>query len=318
MKPTTMHSRVRAYLAHRRKLGFILSRQAYHLRKFASFADKTASRQPLTTALALRWATSVGHNRFGYHAMRYQSVRGLARYLAALDPRTEVPPARMLGSAYVRRQPHIYTLEQVRLMMKRSRQLPHRTSYAALRSLTLETMIGLVFCTGLRPAEVCKLRLFDFDPRAHTMVITQTKFSPQRTLPLHSTVERALERYQKARRRIIPFGDHFFVSRHGGPFTPEKFGYYFHMLIRGIEPNGARPMVRFGDLRHTFATRLISGWSRQVEPVPHYLALLSRYMGHKQFNATWWYVSPDCSSLKSAMQIFQRFQQHQPSDHSPL
>ena len=81
MKPITMHSRVRAYLAHRRKLGFVLSIQAYHLRKFASFADKTAPGQPLTAALALQWATSVGHNRCGYHAMRYQAVRGLARYL---------------------------------------------------------------------------------------------------------------------------------------------------------------------------------------------------------------------------------------------
>lgn len=318
MKPITMHSRVRAYLDHRRKLGFVLSRQAYHLRKFASFADKTAPGQPLTTALALQWATSVGHNRCGYHAMRYQSVRGLARYLAALDPQTEVPPARMLGSTCIRRQPHIYTLEQVCLMMKRSRQIPHRASYAALRPLTFETMIGLTFCTGLRPAEVCNLRLVDFDPRARTIVITQTKFSPQRTLPLHPTAVRALERYQKARRRIIPFGDHFFVGRRGVPFTTQTIGNYFHLLTRGIEPNGARPVVRFADLRHTFATRLISDWSRRGEPVPHYLALLSRYMGHKQFNATWWYVSPDCSSLKSAMQLFRRFQQHQTSNHSPL
>ena len=318
MKPITMHFRVRAYLAHRRKLGFVLSRQAYHLRKFASFADKTAPGQPLTTALALQWATSVGHNRCGYHAMRYQSVRGLARYLTALDPQTEVPPARMLGSTSIRHQPHIYTPEQVRLMMKRSWQLPHRASHAALRPQTFETMIGLVFCTGLRPAEVCKLRLVDFDPRARTIAITQTKFSPQRTLPLHSTVVQALERYQKARRRIIPFGDHFFVGRRGVPFTPKKIGNYFHSLVRGIKPNGARPVVRFGDLRHTFATRLISDWSRRGEPVPHYLALLSRYMGHKQFNATWWYVSPDCSPLKSAMQLFQRFQQNQTSNHSPL
>src|ERR1019366_6365520 len=164
MKPTTMHSRVRAYLAHRRKLGFVLSIQAYHLRKFASFADKTAPGQPLTTALALQWATSVGHNRCGYHAMRYQSARGLARYLAALDSRTEVPPARMLGSTCIRRRPHIYTPEQVRLMMRQSRQLPHRAPYDALRSQTFETMIGLVFCTGLRPAEACKLRLVAFDP----------------------------------------------------------------------------------------------------------------------------------------------------------
>ena len=45
MKPATMHSRVRAYLTHRRKLGFILSSQAHHLRKFAAFADKTAKGQ---------------------------------------------------------------------------------------------------------------------------------------------------------------------------------------------------------------------------------------------------------------------------------
>ncbi len=318
MKPATMHSRVRAYLTHRRKLGFILSGQAYHLRKFASFADKTASGQPLTTALVLQWATSVGHNRCGYQAMRYQAVRGLARYLAALDPHTEVPPARMLGSTCIRRQPHIYTPEQVRLMMAQARQLPRRSRYAALQPQTLETMIGLMFCTGLRPAEACKLRLDDFDPRARTMVITQTKFSPQRTLPLHSTVVRALERYQKARRRLIPFGDHFFVSRHGVPFTPEKIGYYFHSVVRGIEPNGARPVVRCADLRHTFATRLISAWSRRGKPVPHYLVLLSRYMGHKQFNATWWYVSPDCSSLRSAMQLFQRFQENQTSNDSLL
>jgi integrase len=318
MKPTTMHCRVRAYLAHRRKLGFMLSKQAYHLREFASYADKTASGQPLTAALALQWAASVGHNRCGYHAMRYQSVRNLARYLAALDPRTEVPPARLLGSTCIRRQPHIYTPEQVRLMMAQSRQLPHRDHSAALRPLTFETMIGLVFCTGLRPAEACKLRLADFDFRACTMMVRQTKFSPQRTLPLHPTVVRALERYQKARRRIIPFGEHFFVARRGIPFTPQKIGEFFDSVVQGIEPNGARPVVRFGDLRHTFATRLISSWSRRAKPVPHSLLLLSRYMGHKSFNATWWYVSPDCSSLKSAAQLFQRFQHDQTSpDSSP-
>lgn len=310
MKPITMHSRVRAYLAHRRKLGFVLKAQAFHLRKFANFADKTARGQPLTAALALQWATSSGHNRYGYQAMRYQSVRNLARYLVALDPRTELPPARMLGSTFIRRQPHIFTPAQIRLMMAQSRSLPHCYHHTALRPLTFETMVGLVFCTGLREAEACKLRLADFDPRARTLVVPKTKFSPQRTLPLHPTVVHALEQYQKARQRIIPFGEHFFVGRRGTPFTPQRIGEHFGSVVRGVEPNGARPVVRFGDLRHTFATRLISTWSRRAKPVPHYLLLLSRYMGHKSFNATWWYVSPDCSSLQSAAQRFQRFQRH--------
>lgn len=316
MKPATMRSRVRAYLVHRRKLGFLLRAQACHLRDFASFADREASGQPLTAALALRWAAATGHNRFGYQAMRYQSVRNLARYLAALDSRTELPPARLLGSTLVRRQPHIYTPEQIRLMMAQSRELPHRDHYAALRPLTFETIVGLMFCTGLRPAEVGKLRLADFDFQAGTMVVRPTKFSPQRTLPLHPTVVRALERYQVARRRIIPFGEHFFVARRGVAFTSKRMAEFFSAVVRGIAPNGARPKVRFGDLRHTFATRLISAWSRRATPVPHYLLLLSRYMGHKSFNATWWYVSPDCSSLQGAAQRFQRFQREQISSDS--
>jgi hypothetical protein len=116
--------------------------------------------------------------------------------------------------------------------------------------------------------------------------------------------------------RVIPLGEHFFVCRRGAPFTPQKIGEHFNCVVRGIEPNGARPAVRFGDLRHTFASRLISAWSRRTKPVPHYLALLSRYMGHKSFNATWWYVSPDCSSLQGAAQLFQRFQCGQTSNDS--
>ena len=48
MKPITLYSRVRAYLAHRRKLGFVLRAQAYHLWEFAAFADREAAGQPLT------------------------------------------------------------------------------------------------------------------------------------------------------------------------------------------------------------------------------------------------------------------------------
>ena len=311
MKPTTMYSQVSAYLTHRRRLGFILSRQEFHLRRFASFADQTASGQSLTTALALEWATSVGNNRLGYHAMRYQAVRNFAHYLAAVDPRTQVPPSRMLGSTMIRRQPHIFSPDEIRLMMRQAQQLPHRDHYAALRPLTFETVIGLMYCAGLRPAELFKLRIGDFDPRARTIKVRQTKFSPERTLPLHPTVVRALERYQRARQRIVPFGDHFFVCRKGVSFNSGRIGEFFPLVTRGIKPNGARTLLRFGDLRHSFATRLISGWSRQTKPVPHYLVLLSRYMGHKQFNATWWYVSPDCSSLRTAAQLFQRFQQDQ-------
>ena len=309
MKPISMRLRVRAYLDHRRKLGFVLDTQERHLGHFAAFADRSAPSQPLTTALALEWATSVGHNRFGYHAMRYQAVRNLAQYLAALDPRTEVPPARLLGPTMVRRQPHIFTLKEVRRIMREARHIPHHYRHMTLRPLTVETIIGLTFCTGMRRAEVLRLRLADFDPQARTLFVRQTKSSPPRTLPLHPTAVDALQRYLRARHRIIPFGDHFFVCHRGRPLAPNRMDEHFRRVTGGIVPNGERSRVRLTDLRHTFATRRIAAWSRRAVPVPHYLVLLSRYMGHKQFNATWWYVSPELSALQHAAQRFQQFQQ---------
>jgi integrase len=65
--------------------------------------------------------------------------------------------------------------------------------------------------------------------------------------------------------------------------------------------------VRLYDFRHTFATHLIARWSRQSHPVAHHLILLSRYLGHRGFNSTWWYVSSDPRSLQSAASRFQHF-----------
>ena len=75
--------------------------------------------------------------------------------------------------------------------------------------------------------------------------------------------------------------------------------------------NGARTRPRVTDFRHSFATRHIAAWGRSTKPVPHHLLLLSRYMGHKQFNQTWWYVTPDCAALQKASAQFNSFQSAQ-------
>jgi integrase len=61
-------------------------------------------------------------------------------------------------------------------------------------------------------------------------------------------------------------------------------------------------------MRHTFATRLIAKWSQNRVPLSRNLLPLSRYMGHKNFNETWWYVSPDNTALGAAAVRFHAFQ----------
>ena len=294
---------VRQYLAHRRKLGFALSIQGQHLFGFARFADKIAPGQPLKTALALQWATQPQTPYRGYLASRLSAIRNFARYCATIDSRTEVPSPRLLGPSYLRRTPHIYTAQEVALILRRARALPLQCS--PLHAHTYETLTGLIATVGLRPSEALRLRLVDFDPVAGLLRILPLKTSPERLLPLHPTTVRALQDYRRARWRTFPSGERLFVGRYGWPVQLHQLEYVFRQLARPIESSGARP--RLMDLRHTFATKVIAKWIRQKAPVAHRLLLLSRYLGHRHFISTWWYVSSDPEALRSAAEQFRRF-----------
>jgi integrase len=301
----SMRMLVRRYIAHRRKMGYRVNDAAKRLPDFGRFADRVAPGKPLTTAIALQWATLRPTQRRATHAGLLGIVRCFARYCALLDPRTEVPDTYLLGPTYRRIRPHIYTKRQVRLILRRARAL--KTKFSLLHPMTYETLIGLLACTGMRPGEALRLRLNDLDAESGLLRIAPNKFSPERAIPLHNTVIRALQRYRMARRRLFPFGEHLFVSTIGSPLQARTTEKIFIRLARGIPSNGQRPSLRLLDYRHTFASDWISQWSRQSKPVSHHLLLLARYLGHQEFSSTWWYVSSDPKALQAAAQSFLRF-----------
>ncbi len=305
LAPASMRSRAKRYLAHRRKMGFALAVEGYLLLDFARFADRLAPRQALTTALVLGWATRPQTTNRVYHAVRYAVVRGFARYCAALDARTEVPAPLLLGAVFKRRAPHIFSPAEIRLILRRAKALSPRVS--ALRPLTYATLLALAACTGLRRCELVRLGLDDLDVAAGCLRVPRAKFSPPRVLPLHPTTVRALQRYREIRLRTYPLTDRFFAGQKGRPLRPVMLHWTLRHLTRGITANGNRPTIRFVDLRHTFATRLIAQWSRQRRPVAHHLLLLARYLGHQNFRSTWWYVSREPDSLAAASARFQRY-----------
>jgi integrase len=138
--------------------------------------------------------------------------------------------------------------------------------------------------------------------------VPAVKRSPGRTLPLHPSTVRALEAYQGIRRSYYPFVSHFFVGPFGRPLSMASADWTFGRLVRGIVSKGSRARPRLYDLRHRFATKWISRWSRQSVPLAHRLVLLSRYLGHKEFHDTYWYVQPESSALKKAAARFEQYQ----------
>ena len=307
MKSSTcsaMTKLARRYLAHRRSFGYLLRAEGYDLVAFARFLDRTARGKPLNTKLALQWVNRKPVQPVTI-AIRLSAIRGFARFCATLDPRTQIPSTHLTANRSHRRAPHIFTNAQLQLILRRTKDLrPWRNP---LRPLVYRTFIGLLVCTGLRPSEAVRLRDEDFDAAAGTLRVPAVKRSPQRTLPLHPSTVRALQRYQRLRRSHYPLASHFFVGPFGRPLQMCAADWTFRHLVLGIVGNGSRPNPRLYDLRHRFATQWIARWSRQPAPLNHRLVLLSRYLGHRYFHDTYWYVQPEASALKHAVTRFEKY-----------
>lgn len=302
---------VRRYLSHRRSLGYRML-GAELLLDFARFMDATAPHQPLTTAWAIQWACAVPSARPRTHAARFGMVRGFARYCATLDARTQIPDSHLLGVGFQRSRPHLFSAAELRMILWRARGL--ETCRSTLHPLTYTTLIGLLAATGMRPGEALRLHWRDLDVGQGTLRIRPCKFSPERIIPLHPTSVQALQRYGQARRARFPESETLFVNVSGQPLSARRTEKVFQRLAKDIVPRSEHASVRLMDFRHTFASGRISQWSRQKQPVAHHLLLLARYLGHRTFNSTWWYITGDPIALRDAAVRFRHFhEQAQPT-----
>ena len=92
-------------------------------------------------------------------ARRLTAVRGFARYLAAIDGVSVVPPAGLAGSRARHRAPHIFSDADIAAVIARARMAVP----APFRQETVATLIGLLAVNGMRVGEALRLGRSDID-----------------------------------------------------------------------------------------------------------------------------------------------------------
>ncbi len=286
---TALERHLDDYLAVRRGLGFKLTHEQRMLTRFVAFLDD-AGEPTITIDLALHWATmptGVGH---AYLAQRMRAVRGFARYLRGIDPHTQVPPLELLPARKDRPTPHIYTPAEIALLMAAA-----RTLRPALRAATMETLIGLLACSGLRDGEAFALDRTDIDRANRLLRIRDSKFGKSREVLIHDSALAALDAYLARRDQLRPGGDRacVFVSSWGARLSHQSVHHSFDQIRRASGLTGPSPdrQPRLHDLRHTYSVNTLLGWYRAGEDVAAKLPLLSTYLGHVDPAATYWYLS---------------------------
>ncbi len=286
MQNTSTFTRLaKEYLAHRRSLGFALRIEGNQLLKFARYLDRQKYRGPLTLDLAMRWARVPKNASPLYWARRLEIVRPFAKYCAAFDSLTEIPPQGFLGSAHRRTTPYIYTEDQIQGLMTASRELSGN-----LRPYSYATLIGLLACTGLRISEALGLQQNDVDLSQKVATIRRSKYQKSRLVPLHHSASKSLRHYARIRDENH-LSDYFFLSENGRPLSYSTVRQTFRNLVEQvIDPiPGRRP--RLHDLRHTFCCRRLIQWSHLSKPLQSRIPNLSIYLGHKRITDTYWYLS---------------------------
>lgn len=293
---TTIRQMLGDYLALRRDLGYKLLSDGTALLSFIGFLEESGA-EYISTEHAVAWAllpTSV-------QAVRWLSfVRGFARYCAALDPRTEVPPADLLPYRYERRAPFFFSDDEIRALLQAAIALPAKDGFA---NHTHYCLIGLLSVTGIRISEALNLIMNDVDLDNAVLTIHSTKFGKSRLVPLHQSTVKALADYRERRARFLKGRQvpHWFVNRQGKQVRCDTFDRQFRRLTDKLglmATNGQRP-PRLHDLRHRFAMSTLLLWYGDGQDIDHRLPILSAYLGHVDIHSTYWYLSA-CPQLLAA------------------
>jgi integrase len=221
-------------------------------------------------------------------------ARGFARYLAGLDPRTQIPPIGLIAARRQRRAPYIYTDQEIRALMAQARTGIRQTVVAA----TYETLIGLLAVTGMRTGEAIHLDRGDIDWRQGVLLVRESKFNKSRYIPIDPTAVQALDRYSQLRDRLCraPRELSFLVSLRHGRLSDSAVHATFRRLCRnagvGTDAPFAPRLHEYADLRHTLAVRTLLGWYRQGDDVhAARLPVLSTFLGHRNPADTYYYLS---------------------------
>jgi len=288
-----MLSKVQAYLAYRRALGVQLKNEGRRLLDFGRYA-KARRRVHFTNKLAISWACSRRPADRIYCARSLEIIRPFARHLAMTEPQTQIPPRNILGPAHPRSSPHLYTPAQIRLLLNCAGKLSGH-----LRPHTWQTLISLMACSGLRTSEVIRLKPCDVDWKQSALIIRESK-GRTRLVPLHRGAMGPLRAYARRRQRLFPLAEYFFISDTGRPLIAASIT--FRKLCRGIPYIGRAP--RLHDFRHTVASCVLAKWHSCGKTVPNRMLILSRFLGHRRVESTYWYLSAFPQLLAEAAQRF--------------
>ena len=307
---------MRNHISLMRSIGFRYETQAHWFLRFDRFLQghPELAQEPMSVMLQ-HWSTA--RSTPNHRAECERLKRALAKAQRHLDPSIKAPcrdPRPQQQVARQWRRPHIYSPEEVRLLLDIARAYP--SPRAPLRPISLYTMLVLAYCAGLRLSELARLDLGDVDLQGGTITIRETKFFKSRILPLTDSALAAVREYLEARRLAKApqnCDSRLFWHDQGGTgYTSQGIAWLLVDILRraGIKPSYGKIGPRIHDLRHSMVVNRILEWYRAGINPQERLPFLATYLGHRDIHSTLVYITVTQDLLQQANERFRAFGAH--------
>lgn len=280
---------IAAFLQFKHARGHAYVRCEFMLRSFERFAMTSPSRGTAFPELVHAWLTRTAEHttrKAITAALEFIVIRQFCLYRRRYDPRAFVPPRAWAPACFESKFiPRILSKAEVLRVIRRASSLKG----PPIRPKVYRALLLVLYCTGLRFGEACRLRVRDVDLSRQTLFIDTSK-GRSRWVALHASLAAELVRYMRARRayaRAQP-DDRFFVGRDGVRLRTQTASETIRRLLcaEGLKPPKGRLGARPYDFRHAFAVHRLARWYRAGVDLHSRLPWLSAYMGHDNILGT--------------------------------
>jgi integrase/recombinase XerD len=264
-----------------------------HLNEFAAWCDQRAIYEPtqLTHPLVERYHKELHRRRYrdkplnpAYIGRHLIAIRRFCAWLYDTGVTSQDVAAKVKLPRRLKTIPHsILTQEEIEKIMAQA----DTTDILGIRN---RTILELLWATGIRTGELCRLCLTDVDLQQKTVYIMASPGAQERTIPVTAAAHHWLEIYlEQARPQLLreQQNNALFLGRYGSRLSQVTLATTIHGYFKkaGVDKNGNCRIFR-----HTLATTMLENGAD--------IRYLQQILGHRSLNSTQIYAKVSIRKLK--------------------
>ena len=295
---------LQGFIDYKRAMGYKYDCEAYIAHRFDDYWEKTNGCETrITRESLLGWMERLPGEGVSSRSMRISVVRQFALYLNGIGKEAYIPPDK-----YIKERPviHILSSEELQALFRSIDEYePRRFPTFSIRMRAeYKVLFRLILTTGLRRGEAAGIRVNDIDWKERTITIYNGKGNKDRLVYMSADMTDLLRDYVEylfsfVRRETEWLFPSFCIDDHvSAAALAITFKRYWKMtpFSRSCEKD---PTIH--SLRHTYVVFRMNMWIAQGVDVNLMLPYLSRQLGHKSPDETFYYYH----QVKDSFRIIQ-------------